>query len=96
MSKISEAEVKKLARLSKLVLGAEEVKIFQSELEEILGYVERLSAIDTSDVGVTGQVTGLEMAVRDDELIDYKSDISKILASTPADNEHYIQTKKVL
>ena len=96
MSKISEAEVEKLARLSKLMLKPEEVKIFQSELEEILGYIERLSAIDTSGVGVTGQVTGLEMAVRDDEPIDYKSDISNILAGTPEDNERYIQTKKVL
>ncbi|MCE7936589.1 Asp-tRNA(Asn)/Glu-tRNA(Gln) amidotransferase subunit GatC [Candidatus Saccharibacteria bacterium CPR2] len=96
MSKITKEEVEKLANLSKLSLTPEEVKLYQDQLTEILGYVERLSKVDTRAVEVKGQVTGLEMVAREDVTKEYSCSSDNILSSLPNREKRYIKTKKVL
>lgn len=56
--KISQEEVKKLAKLCKLDLTAEEVDKFSRLLTDTLGYIAVLDELDTDDVAETYQVTG--------------------------------------
>jgi aspartyl-tRNA(Asn)/glutamyl-tRNA(Gln) amidotransferase subunit C len=47
---LSREEVLHLAELARIELSDEEVERFRTEIQAILGYVERLAAIDTSTV----------------------------------------------
>jgi len=48
--KITEKEVRYIADLANLNLSDEEVRDYQANLEEILGYVEKLKELDTRGV----------------------------------------------
>lgn len=66
-SKLSEEEVKHVAKLAQLTLTEQEIKKFQNQLSEILDYVDVLKKIDTQKVEPTSQVTCLENIFRQDE-----------------------------
>ena len=54
--RITEDQVRYVADLANLSLTDEEVRKFQADLDEILGHVERLNEIDTSNVEPMAQV----------------------------------------
>jgi len=59
-------DVKKVAQLANLTLKTEDEVKFEKQLNEILSYVEKLKEVDTKDVVITSQVTGLENVTRED------------------------------
>jgi len=59
-------DVKKVAQLTNLKLKAEDEKKFEKQLNEIVSYVEKLNEVDTKNVEITSQVTGLENVTRED------------------------------
>ena len=63
MTKLSAADMRKLARLCKLRLTDEEIKRYQNDLSAILEYVAVLQKVDTGDLEPTSQVTGLTNVV---------------------------------
>jgi aspartyl-tRNA(Asn)/glutamyl-tRNA(Gln) amidotransferase subunit C len=96
MAQLTLTEVKRLAALSRLQLTDEEAASFLQELNAILGYVEKLSSVDTTGVEPTAQVTGLKNVMRPDEPIDYGSSPEELLKNAPAQQDGYIKVKKVL
>jgi aspartyl-tRNA(Asn)/glutamyl-tRNA(Gln) amidotransferase subunit C len=54
--RITEEEVRYVAGLANLSLTETEIRRFQADLDEILGHVERLNEIDTTDVPPMAQV----------------------------------------
>lgn len=63
-----EFKIEKIAELARLNLKPEEAKKLEKELEAILGYVEKLKALDTSQVEPTSHVLNLENVFRKDEV----------------------------
>ena len=59
-------DVKDVAKLANLKLTSEEEKKFESQLGDILSYVEQLQKIDTTGIEETAQVTGLSNVARND------------------------------
>lgn len=96
MAEISKEEVLKLARLSRLRLSNEEIDTFQDEISEILTYVEQLTAVDTTGLTPTSQVTGLQNVMREDMLIDYKMTQKDLLKNAPAIEKNQFKVKRVL
>lgn len=96
MTTISLESIKKLAILSALSISDEEAVRLQSELQNILGFVEQLNSIDTTGVEPTYQVTGLENVWRDDELIDYGLSREALLKNAPDSQNGQIKVKRVL
>ena len=47
---ITQQDVAKVAKLSRLSLSEAELKMYSEQLGKILGYVEKLNALDTSKV----------------------------------------------
>jgi aspartyl-tRNA(Asn)/glutamyl-tRNA(Gln) amidotransferase subunit C len=47
---LTDDEVRKLALLARLELSEQEVAMVRPQLDSILGFVERLSELDTADV----------------------------------------------
>lgn len=96
MTTISLESIKKLAILSALSISDDEAVRLQSELQNILGFVEQLNSIDTTGVEPTYQVTGLENVWRDDELIDYGLSREALLKNAPDSQDGQIKVKRVL
>ena len=63
---LSENEVRHIAKLAALQLNDDEVKHYQQELNQILGYVEQLSEVDTKGVAPTSHVHGVVNGFRED------------------------------
>jgi aspartyl-tRNA(Asn)/glutamyl-tRNA(Gln) amidotransferase subunit C len=66
--KLTKEQVLKIAGLARLKLTDEEVSRLSNELTDILTYVEMLSEVDTSNVPITSQVTGLSNVLREDRV----------------------------
>jgi len=66
--KISLAEVEHVARLARLELSAAEKERMRSQLDVILGYVEKLRQVDIEGVAPTTHVLPLVNVMRDDEV----------------------------
>ena len=66
MSRISRAEVERVAHLARLRLDAAEADAMTRQLEAILDYVAQLDAVDTTDVPATAHVIPLATPTRDD------------------------------
>lgn len=64
--KVTAADVRHIADLSRLSVTAEEVERLSGELSTIIEYVAQLSAVDTRDVQPTSHVLPLENVMRDD------------------------------
>lgn len=96
MSKLSADDVLKLARLSRLRLSDGEVAKFTNDLSQILGYVEKLNAVDTDNLEPTYQVTGLVNVMRADEVKDYGYTPEDLLAGAPEVKDNQFKVKRVL
>jgi len=96
MTQISRDEVQHLAQLSSLQLSDSEVDSLQTDISNILGYVEQLSELDTSNVEPTYQVTGLENVGRDDVVASDGTDREALLRLTTETADNQIKVPKVL
>ena len=66
MSRISRAELERIARLARIRLDDAEAADAMLRLEAILDYVAQLDAVETSGVPVTSHVIPLATPLRDD------------------------------
>ena len=65
-SRLTVADVERIAALAHLELTAEERELFRRQLADILTYAEQVQAVDTSGVAPTDHVLG-ERTERSDE-----------------------------
>lgn len=66
--KISLNDVEHVARLARLDLAPEDKERMRRELDSILAYIDKLSALDVSQVEPTSHAVPLTNVMRDDEL----------------------------
>lgn len=96
MTQISRDDVLHLAQLSSLELNEAEIDGLQTDISNILGYVEQLGKLDTMGVEPTYQVTGLENVWRNDTVINYGVTREELLARAPESVDSQIKVPKVL
>lgn len=93
MAQLSDDDVRHIASLARLTISDEDVKRFSKELTSILDYVDMLQEVDTKDVEPTAQVTGLNNALREDEVREGGAEPDTLLDCSPLPiTEHQIQT----
>jgi aspartyl-tRNA(Asn)/glutamyl-tRNA(Gln) amidotransferase subunit C len=63
-------DVKKTAKLASLTLSKDEEKEFDEQLNDIIGYIEKLNSVDTTNIKPTAQVTGLVNVTRNSNYSD--------------------------
>lgn len=91
MSKHIEAqEVLKVAGLAKLRLSEEEVQRFGEQLSQIVGYVDQLSTVDTSNVEPLDHVLDVTDALRDDVVTPSLERESALSNSPKKDDETFL------
>ena len=96
MAKLTDEDVLKLARLSRLHITEDEVQRFKDEISAILQYVEQLQDVDLEGVEPTNQVTGLKNVMREDVVRDYGMTPEDLLKNAPATESGHIRVKRVL
>ena len=96
MANLTDEDILKLARLSRLHLSDEEKTQFKNEIESILGYVEQLQTVDLANTTPTNQVTGLENVMRQDIIKDYGMTQADLLKNAPAQQDGLIKVRRVL
>ncbi len=83
MPHLSAAQVRHIAKLARLEIGDDEVEKYAKELSAILAYIDQLSAVDTSKVQATAQVTGITNGMQPDQINPSPVDPQKLLATSP-------------
>ena len=94
-SKLSEEEVKHVAKLAKLELTPSEVKKFQEQLSQVLAYVEILKEVKTEKTEPTSQVTFLENVFREDKTKPSLSQ-KEVLSGTKQNHQGFFKIKRIL
>ncbi|MBI4768666.1 MAG: Asp-tRNA(Asn)/Glu-tRNA(Gln) amidotransferase subunit GatC [Deltaproteobacteria bacterium] len=67
--KLSKPEVEHIAFLARLQLGTKEIETITQQLNSILGYMEKLSELDTSGIEPTTHALHLSNAFREDRVV---------------------------
>lgn len=93
--KLTNDEVKRIAKLAKLSLTDQEIEKFGQQLSEILSAAKMLDEVDTSNVEPIAQITGLKNITFEDEV--QSDDLSdKLLEQSPMQIQgHMIKVKNV-
>jgi len=92
---LSDDDIRHLARLARLDLDAERIASIARELDEIIGYVEQLRAVDTTGVEPVADVAGLVNVTREDQP-GAMLDREQVLANAPKANaEAFLVPKAV-
>jgi aspartyl-tRNA(Asn)/glutamyl-tRNA(Gln) amidotransferase subunit C len=96
MSKLTQDDIVKLARLARLQLTDAEISEYADELSAILQYVEQLGAVDVTGLKPTNQVTGLVNVTRPDEIADYGYVPEDLRTNLPAEQSDHIKVKRMI
>lgn len=92
---IDEKDVRKIAKLARLRLSDDEVKLYQGQLVKILDSMAELDKIDTKDVPPTSSVLGAVNVMREDEPMA-RAGCEKLLANAPEREGPYFKVRKVI
>lgn len=66
---ITRDDVLKAAELARLALTEEETELYTGQMQRILGYVEKLSELDTTGVEPTAYTEGQKGPMREDKAV---------------------------
>lgn len=73
MAKITEEQVRHIAKLARLSVSDEEVAKFSGQLSSVFEYMEILKEVNTDGVEETSQVTGLQNVSEKDEIVAWQA-----------------------
>ncbi len=77
--KLSLEQTEHIAHLARLRLREEEKEKFRGQLSSILDYFEKLAKVDTKNVPIISQITGLKNVAREDEVLGCDAETRKLL-----------------
>jgi len=87
--------VRKIASLARIAVTPQEVDAMASELNNILGWVEQLSEVDTDGIEPLAAVIPNQLRLRDDVVTD--GDIrDEVLANAPQAEHGFFAVPKVI
>ncbi|MGT2756183.1 Asp-tRNA(Asn)/Glu-tRNA(Gln) amidotransferase subunit GatC [Streptococcus ovuberis] len=93
--KISEEEVRHVAKLSKLAFSDEETTAFATTLTKIVDMVELLNEVDTTDVPVTTTMADRKTVVRED-VAEQGTDREVLFKNVPEKEKNFIKVPAIL
>ena len=88
-------QVRHVAELAQLELSETEQERLRSELSDILGYVDKLNELDTTDVEPTAQVGEAGTRLRDDAVTNPHA-AEEMLSNAPAREGHFVKVPRII
>lgn len=92
---ISEGEVRHVARLARLRLSDDEVRLYQDQLARVLDHVRELSGLDTDGVPPTSHASAAEGGLREDEPRPFAGR-DDLLSNAPVLEGPFLKVPKVI
>lgn len=92
---VSEADVRKIAKLARLRLTDQEVALYGGQLSAILDAIAALKEVKTDSVPPTTSVLGVSNVLRPDEAHPFDG-AERILANAPQRDGPYFKVRKVI
>lgn len=89
------ATVKRVARLARIAVTAEDAERMTGELNTILGFVEQLGEVDVTGVEPMTSVIPMELKKRQDVVADGNK-AADIVANAPVSEENFFLVPKVV
>jgi len=93
--KINRAQVEQVARLARLALEEKELDALTGQMDAILGYVEKLNALDTDGIVPTAHAVPMENAFRADA-VKPSIGVEKALDNAPAAGNGCFRVPRVI
>ena len=93
--KITREEVVHVARLSRLALEETEIDALTGQMDQLLGYVEKLNELDTEGIVPTAHAVPMENAFRADE-VRPSIGLDRALLNAPQSEENCFVVPKVI
>jgi len=92
---VTENDARKMAKLAKLELTGDEIKLYAGQLGAILQHIEQLGELDTTSVAPTAHPTGIENVMRED-IPSQSPSRQAILDNFPHREFDLLKVKKVI
>ena len=92
---IDREEVKKVANLARLNITEAEEETFTTQLNDILGYFEQLSELDTTDVVPTTRAIETSNITRPDKLDPFPAK-EELLQAAPEQQGDFFRVPKII
>lgn len=93
--RIDQAEVRKVAKLSRLDLSEEEIEEFTGQLSAILDYVAKMNELDTTGVEPLAHCLPISNVFRED-VVKKSLGTEKTLANAPQRDGAFFKVPKIL
>ncbi|MHC4489227.1 MAG: Asp-tRNA(Asn)/Glu-tRNA(Gln) amidotransferase subunit GatC [Planctomycetota bacterium] len=93
--KIDQAQVRKVARLSRLELTKAEVEEFTGQLSAILDYVEKMNELDTANIEPLAHCLPISNVFRQDRVKESLG-TEKTLGNAPQRDGEFFKVPKIL
>ncbi|AAK80618.1 aspartyl/glutamyl-tRNA amidotransferase subunit C [Clostridium acetobutylicum EA 2018] len=92
---VSKKDVEYVAELARLSFSEEQKEGFMEDLNSILGYVDKLSELDTDNVDIIVNPYYIENKFREDE-VEESMDLKDVIKNAPKNLEEYIVVPKII
>jgi len=92
---VDTTQVRHIAKLARIEMNDAQIEALVPELNQILGWIEQLSAVDTEGVEPLTAVIEQKLRLRDD-VIDDGNVRDKILANAPEAQHGFFAVPKVI
>lgn len=92
---VDQATVKRIARLARIKVSAEEAEGLEKELSGILAWVEQLEEVDTTGVEPMTRVVPIELKKRKD-VVDDGEIADDVTRNAPETRDHFFVVPKVV
>ena len=93
--RLTTGEVKRVARLARLGMSAEETEVMRGQLSNILEQFEVLERVDTVGIDPTGHSADLDSVMRGDEVTPSRPR-EEVLKNAPVSEGDFIRVRAVL
>ena len=93
--KLSSKEVEYVARLARLEITDKETEKFTAQLNDILGYIDKLNELDTRGVEPMTHAIAVTNAFREDKIID-SIGTENALGNAPDGRGEFFRVPKVI
>ncbi|MFA5099351.1 MAG: Asp-tRNA(Asn)/Glu-tRNA(Gln) amidotransferase subunit GatC [Candidatus Omnitrophota bacterium] len=92
---LSKETVEYVANLSRIELKTEELEVISSQLESVLGFIDKLRTLDVTAIEPTSHILPVKNVFREDEPRE-SLPIDKTLANAPAREGRFFAVPKVI
>ena len=94
-NKKNNIDVKYVANLASINLSVDEINLFQSQLDQILSYINQLNEVDISDVD-DNRINAVSLNDLRNDIISESIHHDYVKKNAPVYNNNHIQVPKIL